>query len=294
MERREFLKLSSLALLGLSSCNIRLFAPHQPLGLQLYSIRKELSENLEQSLEKVAALGYRNLEIYGYDGSIFGKPVKEFKTILNNTGLKVVSSHHITGIANKTEGSLKYGWEKAIENLHFLGAEYMVCAYLLENERTDEIYQSLPELFNKAGEQTKQANIQFAYHNHDFEFRKMGKQTVYDFILKNTNSNLVKMELDLYWITKAGYEPLDYFEKYPGRFPLWHVKDMAAGTGDFAAVGSGVIDFKKIFMKKDKAGLKHWLVEQDESKTDIFESLKTSRNYIRNHFDINDFDKKQP
>lgn len=160
----------------------------------------------------------------------------------------------------------------------------MVYAYLFPEQRTPEIYNSLPEIFQKFGEISQEGGIQFAYHNHDFEFEKLNGEIIYDFLLKNTSDNLVKMELDLYWITKAGLDPVDYFKKYPGRFTLWHVKDMAAGTKDFVEVGSGIIDFQRIFASQQVAGLKHWFVEQDETKRNIFESLKMSRDYIRKHF----------
>jgi len=261
----------------------KLFAQNgktKSLGVQLYTIRDAVAKDLEGSLERLAALGYNNIELFGYNGTFFGKTPKEFKSILAKTGITVVSSHHTTGIGMKGKGTLTDGWDKAIEDLHSLGAEYMVCSYLFPAERTVEIYKSLPDLLNKSGEKTKSAGIQFAYHNHDFEFEKLDDSRVYDFIISNTSGDLVKMEMDLYWISKAGQDPVAYFDKYPGRFVMWHVKDMEAGTGAITEVGQGVIDFDRIFAAREKAGLKHWFVEQDTSKRDIFESLKMSRDYL--------------
>ncbi|WP_223558762.1 sugar phosphate isomerase/epimerase family protein [Chryseobacterium lathyri] len=281
MQRKDFITLSSLGFLGLYSCGISKINSKKPLAIQLYTIRDAVSDNLEKALEKLVALGFTELEIYGYNGTFFGKSRTEFQTILKQTGLKVISSHHTTGIIHKDRGTLLYSWEKAVEDLHFIGAEYMVCSYLFPEERTVENYKKLPELFEKCGEATQKAGIQFAYHNHDFEFEKLeDDKSVYDFILENTSSDLVKMEMDLYWISKAGLDPLVYFEKYPGRFPLWHVKDMKAGTKDFTEIGNGLIDFKKIFSAKEKAGLKHWFLEQDSSDKDIFESIRISKKYI--------------
>lgn len=281
MQRKDFITLSSLGFLGLYSCGISKINRKKPLAIQLYTIRDAVSDNLEKALEKLVALGFTELEIYGYNGTFFGKSRTEFQTILKQTGLKVISSHHTTGIIHKDRGTLLYSWEKAVEDLHFIGAEYMVCSYLFPEERTVENYKKLPELFEKCGEATQKAGIQFAYHNHDFEFEKLeDDKSVYDFILENTSSELVKMELDLYWISKAGLDPLVYFEKYPGRFPLWHVKDMKAGTKDFTEIGNGLIDFKKIFSAKEKAGLQHWFLEQDSSDKDIFESIRISKKYI--------------
>lgn len=280
MNRKDFIALSSLGFLGLYACGTsNLMNNRKPLAIQLYTIRDAVAENLEKSLERLAGLGFKQLEIYGYDGKFFGKTRKEFQSILKNTGLEVISSHHTTGVIHNSKGTLLNDWEKSVEDLHFIGSEYMVCSYLFEEERTLEYYKKLPELLNKSGETTNKAEIAFAYHNHDFEFEKFDDKTVYDFILDNTDSDLVNMELDLYWISKAGFNPLTYFEKYPKRFPLWHVKDMKAGNKDFTEVGNGTIDFKTIFEAKEIAGLKYWFLEQDSSDKDIFESVEMQKVY---------------
>lgn len=281
MKRRQFIQNVSLGAAALYSNN--LFADvskKKSLAVQLYTVRESVAKNLESTLERLAGLGYKTLEIYGYNGTFFGKTASEFKTILANAGMKVVSSHHTTGITMKSKGTLTDGWDKAIEDIHAIGGEYMVCAFLFPNERTDDHYKALPDMLKKAGTATKAAGIQFAYHNHDFEFQKLGDTLAMDFIISNTPADLVKIELDLYWISKAGYDPVAYFEKYPGRFPLWHVKDMEAETKAITEVGNGTIDFDNIFAARKKAGLKYWFVEQDTSKRDMFESLTISRDYV--------------
>lgn len=281
MERRKFIGTLGLGALGVyvTGCTS---APAEAgsMGVQLYSVRDAVAQNLEKALEQLAAIGYNKLEIYGYNGTFFGKTAAEFNTILKNTGMRVVSSHHLAGIAPRSNGSLRVGWEKAVEDVRAIGGEYMVCAYLFPEERNDEIYAALPEILDESGEVTKRMGIQFAYHNHDFEFLPYGDSTFFDQLISQTSPELVKMELDLYWISKAGKDPVAYFEKYPGRFPLWHVKDMEAGTGDITEVGNGTVDFQRIFAARDTAGLKEWFVEQDVSKGDMFESLKKSRNYL--------------
>lgn len=277
MKRRHFLQSITLATAGLYTNH--LMADNykkKSLGVQLYTVRDAVSKNLEGALERLAALGFDNIELYGYNGTFFGKSAAEFKSILAKTGITVFSSHHTTGFAMKGKGTLTDGWEKSVEDLHTIGAKYMACSYIFPNERTAENYKKLPELLDKSGTVTKSAGIQMAYHNHDFEFQKFEDTLVYDHLLTKTSSDLVKMELDLYWISKAGQDPIKYFEKYPGRFELWHVKDMSAGAGEITEIGNGVIDFDRIFAAKKKAGLKHWFVEQDTSKGDMFESLKTS------------------
>ena len=281
MKRRHFIQNLSLGAAGLYMSPLLADQfKKKSLNVQLYTVRDAVSKNLEGTLERLAGLGYKNIELYGYNGTFFGKTASEFKTILGNTGIKVLSSHHTTGIAMKGKGTLSDGWDKAVEDIHAIGAEYMVCAFLFPNERTPEIYKSLPVMFEKAATSTKAAGIQFAYHNHDFEFEKLDDTLVYDFLLKNTPGDLVKMEMDLYWISKAGQDPVAYFEKYPGRFAMWHVKDMEAGTKAITEVGNGTIDFDRIFKARKKAGLKYWFVEQDTSKRDMFESLTISRNNL--------------
>lgn len=282
MERRDFIKTLGIGAASLST--VDLFAAgkkSKSLGLQLFSVREFVAKDLEGTLEKVAALGYKELEIYGYNGTFFGKTTNEFKTILKNTGVKVVSSHHAAGIGMKSKGSLTDGWEKAVEDLDAIGAKYMVCPYLFPNQQNNETYALLPDLLSKSGEVTKSAGIQFAYHNHDFEFKKYNENTlVFDHIINNTPADLVKIELDLYWIIKAGHDPIAYFEKYPGRFPLWHVKDMEAGNKDITEVGHGTIDFDKIFAARKIAGLEKWFVEQDVTKGNMFESIKSSHDFL--------------
>ncbi len=227
----------------------------------------------------LGSIGYNQLEIYGYNGTFFGKTPKEFKTILANTGMKVISSHHVSGYGMKIKGSLQDNWKQTVEDLAAIDSKYMGCSYLFPNERTKEIYTALPDLLNSCGEVSKTAGIQFIYHNHDFEFEQFGDTLAYDHLQNKTDANLVKMELDLYWIYKAGKDPLAYFNKYPGRFPLWHVKDMST-AGEITEVGNGTIDFAKIFAARKKAGLKHWFVEQDISKGDILESLQSSHKFL--------------
>ena len=160
----------------------------------------------------------------------------------------------------------------------------MVCAYLSEAERGNlDHYKYVAEQLNKAGERCQKAGLQLCYHNHDFEFQgPAGSQLPYDLLLTSTDKKLVKMELDLYWITKAGQDPLALFKQHPGRFPLWHVKDMAkTPQKSFTEVGNGSIDFKKIFARADEAGLQYFFVEQDSTPGSPFDSVTKSLAYIR-------------
>jgi len=280
ISRKSFIKASAFALVTpmLSKLDLGMRAPSK-IGLQLYTLRNEISKDLEGTLKKVSEIGYKEVETFGYsDGKFFGKTPKEFKALLKTYGLNPVSGHYGAGVENtKTKGTLSNEWERAVSDAAELGQKYVVCAYLTPNERKSiEDYKKYTDLFNKAGEVAKKAGLQFAYHNHDFEFQKLNGELGYDYIAGKTDANLVKLELDLYWIVKAGMDPVDLFKKYPGRFPLWHVKDMDKGDKSFAEVGNGSIDFSKIFAARKTAGLTHFFVEQDMTKGPVFEAITTS------------------
>jgi sugar phosphate isomerase/epimerase len=252
------------------------------LGVQLWTIREYLKKDLTGSLARLAKLGYNEIEVFDYDGTYWGKSPKEFSKICNDLGLTIISSHYFTGRHNPAlKGSLVNGWDKAIEDAAAMNIRYMICAWLYKEERTSlDLYKALADMLNKAGEACSKYKIQFGYHGHNFEFPPIDGVVPYDLLLQNTDKELVKMEADLYWITRAGVDPVEYFKKYPGRFPLWHVKDMERGSEQFAEVGHGVIDFDRIFAQRNTAGLQHWFVEQDQTSREPFESLAMSRDYI--------------
>src|SRR5207248_9275300 len=162
------------------------------------------------------------------------------------------------------------------------GHEYVVVPWIPEEKRkTLDDWKSVAAVFNQAAQMTKDAGLQFAYHNHDFEFPKLDGQVPYDVLLQNTDPKLVQLEIDLYWITKAGQDPLTYFARWPGRVPLVHVKD-SAGPPDnkMMDVGAGTIDWKKIFAREDQAGIRHAFVEHDQP-ADAFASIKASCDYLK-------------
>lgn len=220
--------------------------------------------------------------MFDYNGTFWAKSPKEFSKICNDLGLTIVSSHYKTGRHDNAKGTLLNGWDKAVDDAAEMNIKYMVCAWLYKEERVSiDLYKALAEMLNKAGERCSKAKIQFGYHSHNFEFPPIDGIVPYDLILQNTDKELVKMEADLFWITKAGVDPVAYFTKYPGRFPLWHVKDMERGSEQFAEVGHGVIDFDRIFAAREVAGLEHWFVEQDQTSREPYVSLTMSRDFIQ-------------
>lgn len=281
--RRDFLKNSILAGAGamlLPSC---VSEDRQLTGIQLYTLRDFMNQNPEDTLEKVASIGYQEVELAGYsDGKFYGRAPADFKQLLVKPGLKPISGHYQTGITNpEDKGTMINDWDQAVEDAHEIGQQYMVLAYLHNEERKSiEDYYQLTELINKSAEKCKEAGIQFAYHNHDFELEELNGELPYDIFLKETDPDLVKMELDIYWTVKAGVDPVELFKKDRGRYVLWHVKDMDE-QGNFTAVGTGTIDYKSIFNKEDMAGLKHFFVEQDQIKGDKWESVITSYKNIQ-------------
>jgi len=278
--RRDFLLQSGVLSSAFISNPSGFFKKNSKVGLQLYTLRNDLSKDAKGTIQKVAAIGYKEVESFGYhDGKYFGMTAKEFATFLKGLGLTTPSGHY--GLGNLTKG-----WETAIEDAKTVGQKYMVLAYLQENERkTLDDYKKVADTMNNAAKMCKAAGIQFCYHNHDFEFVDLGSGIGYDILTKNTDPGLVKFELDLYWATKANQKPVDLFKKYPGRFPLWHVKDMDnTDKHYFTEVGNGTIDFKSIFANAKTAGMKHFFVEQDDCQPGPpLTSIATSFNYIEHN-----------
>ncbi len=240
------------------------------IGLQLYTLRDLINKDLQGTLASVADIGYTWLEAAGYsDGKFYGLAPSEFKTMVNDLGMKVVSSH----VSFMPEQS------RQVIDAHLeLGVSYIVYPWKSMPEKPiRDDYSKAADLYNMLGEACKREGLKFGYHNHDFEFVKIDDTTGYDLLLKLTEPGSVTFEADLYWMVFAGVDPLAYFRKYPGRFDLWHVKDMEDNPEkDFAPVGTGMINFEEIFDQEDKTGLVYFFVEQDQCKLDPLESISIS------------------
>lgn len=291
MNRRTFLFQSTAlaagtlfvpSFLGCAAEAAKVSAP----GLQVYTIREALAEDFKGSMKRVADLGFKNIELFAYsNGQYFGYSIPEVKTLMSELGLQVKSSHVGTGFTNPDAvGTMSNGWEQTVRDAAELGQEYIALAYLTESEReTLDDYKKVAELLNQCGETAKNAGLQMAYHNHAFEFEQMDDTIPFDLLLNECDPDLVKFEMDLYWTARAGVDPVSYFQQYPGRFPLWHVKDMGAGEEQFfAAVGEGVIDWKNLFSHAGTAGLDYYFVEQDATKSgEPFAEIDKSINYLK-------------
>ena len=276
--RREFVTsaLGGVGLLGLFLKSEKVLAKFSrridSIGLQLYTVRRELESDFDSTLRKVAAIGYREVEFAGY----YNHTPSQVRQILKNAGLSSPSTH-------LSQQTIAHDLGRAIESAKVIGNRYLVLGYLQPEKRKSlDDYKALADLLNRAGEDCRKAKLQLAYHNHDFEFASTNGQVPYDLLLSTTDRELVKMELDLYWITKARQRPEDYLVQYPGRFEMLHIKDMD-GTPKrfFTEVGRGIIDFKRILEQSRLAGVKHYFVEQDEMSGSPFESIKTSYDYLK-------------
>jgi sugar phosphate isomerase/epimerase len=253
-----------------------------PIGVQLYTVRDLMKNDFEGTIAEVARIGYKEVEFAGY----FGRTADQVKAVLDKNGLKAPSTH-------VQYDELDDKFPSVIEFSKTIGLEYIICPWIPpELRKSPDIWKQASEKFNKCGEQSKAAGMQFGYHNHWFEFLPTNGVLPYDELLRLTDPNLVKMEMDLCWISTTGTDPVKYFEKYPGRFPLVHVKDVKTmpkvtqggaqnfgDTVDLTEVGSGVIDWKRIFAHANQAGIKHYIVEHDHPKQPL-ESIKGSYEYL--------------
>lgn len=298
LTRRNFIKKSGLALGALSVTNhafslSTLWEKESYLpGLQLYTIRDQMQEDPDRSLKKVADIGYKLVEHATYSGNqqFYGMTTAEISRVLKDNGLKMSSGHYAFGDED-TPGTLLNGWEQAVEDAKEVGLKYMVCPSIPHGRNTDD-YKKRAEDFNKAGEVCRSAGIQFCYHNHNFEFEEIDGQLPYEILLDETDSDLVKMEMDIFWVNRAGYDPINLFGKDPGRYVLWHVKGMSrvndkgktsGGASAITEVGNGVIDWASIFTRAKKSGMENFFVEQDITPKNPFPSIKSSLTYLQNN-----------
>jgi sugar phosphate isomerase/epimerase len=260
------------------------------IGLQLYTVRAAMKKDFGGTIARVAATGYNEVEFAGY----YNNSPKEIRELLDKDGLVAPSCH-------VDYGTVENKWPETIEAAKVVGHSYIICPWIDEKQRAETGgWKRAADLFNKAGEASQKADIQFGYHNHSFEFQPaetLGGKLPYDFLLAETDPKLVAMEMDLCWISVAGKNPIDYFDKYPGRFPLVHVKDWVKDSthssgykgamgqsvtynGRMANVGEGSIDWKNLFAHADNAGIKHYFVENDDPKS-AFDDIRISYNYLR-------------
>jgi len=292
--RRDFLKISAAGTAGMmllgSGASLAAVSEDRKkfgVGLQLYTIRDAMAADLMGSLKKLSALGYKNLELAGYaDGKFYGHTPAEFKKIVADLGMVTISSH----AAVESKG-ITMDTAKLMADSHAaLGVKYCIQPWVNDEDRTIEKFKKMVGDWNKVGKIMKGVGIQFGYHNHNFEFKNMnGVVPYYDIYMPEMDKDLITMELDLFWACKGGQNPVEMFNKYPGRFQLLHLKDMKTNQppffdvikDDICSVGVGVIDFRKILAAKKVAGVKYTFVEDDnQGMGKPWEALEVSINNL--------------
>lgn len=280
MERRKFIQSASMAAVGMLAAPSLLEAAMKKkkgLGLQLYSLRDVMPQDPKGVLKKVAGFGYNQVETYGYkEGKLFGLTAKEFGEYCKSLGIKVTSGHYGIDV-------MRLDLQRAIDDAAAIGQKYIVIPYLGGAERTSiDDYKKRCEEFNKAGEIAKKSGIRFGYHNHAFEFENMGGQIPFDVMLAELDPKYVGMEMDIFWVVNAGFDPIQYFTKYPGRFEQWHIKDMdKTDKNRNADVGTGTIDFKALLAKAKLSGLTNFYVEQETYPGTPIDSIEKSAAYVK-------------
>lgn len=273
MKRREFLVTTGSALLG-SACWNEARTAHAPfidrIGLQLYTVRDMMAQDFEGTLATVARIGYQEVEFAGY----FDRTPGQVHDALASAGLTSPATHL------ENASMLEDDWDDVVASARAIGHQYVVVAWIdAHQRRTVADWRRIAALLERRGADARAAGLTLAYHNHSYEFEDLGGGVIgYDILCEETSAENVPLEMDLFWTVQGGRDPLDYFARYPGRFPCVHVKDMAA-DGRMVDPGRGQIDFPAIVAERDTAGIRHWFVEHD-NPTNVMETLRMGYAYL--------------
>ncbi|WP_396635110.1 sugar phosphate isomerase/epimerase family protein [Maribacter sp. R86514] len=242
-------------------------------GVQLYSFRDGMLADPKKTLEQIASLGFKEIESAGSSkGYYYGLTPSEMASTCKQLGMSLTSGHV----------HLDDKFEQTMEDAVASGQEYLICSSLPTEGQTIDNYKSVAEQFNIAGEACKKRGLKFGYHNHEYEFESENGEVLYDVLMDNTQEDLVHMELDLGWVVVAEKDPLYYFKKYPGRFPLWHLKDMNMHEKVSTEFGKGILDIDLMLKNKELSGVKHIYIEQEEYANNPFKSMQYNMKYLNN------------
>jgi sugar phosphate isomerase/epimerase len=288
MKRRTFLKQTGLVTSFAFLHPPVLFKEKFKLGLQLYTIRDAIAKDVRKALKQIESFGYEEVETYGFNKGYWGMESKVAKQLLDDNNLSTSAGHYDFDkflLHNASADDMKRYVDTCITGAHTLKQQYIIWHWLDPQLRTIEKFKLVAETLNKVGEQVKKSGLQLAYHNHDFEFVQHKGQIGYDIILNETDASLVKLEMDLYWVTNASkLKPRDWFMKQPGRYVSWHIKDMAKTNRDLhTTIGDGTINFNSILSDAKLAGVKHIFVEQGNNYIpDDISCVQRSAEYVKN------------
>lgn len=250
--------------------------------IQLYSVRDLLKDNnnLEQVLKQLAEMGYTSVEAANYgDGKFYGKTPQEFKQLVEAAGMTVLSSHTTRALTDQELASGKYDealkwWDQCIADHKAAGMKYIVTPWMSVPKTVKDL-QTYCDYFNEIGKRCKEAGLQYGYHNHNHEFQKVeDKEVMLDYMLAHTNPEYVFFQMDVYWVVRGQSSPVDYFNQYPGRFKMLHIKD-------HREIGqSGMVGYDAIFRNTDKAGVQDIVAEIEKYSVPVLESVKQSLDYL--------------
>ncbi len=273
--RRDFLKQSGTGALGLFVLpSLTLHSPNeQLLGVQLYSFRDAMAKDALGTLEQIASIGIKEIEsARSKKGLYYGLSPKDMQQACKDLGMTLQSGHV----------ALDSHFQDTMEQAVASEQPYVICSSMPSKGQTVDNYKKVAEAFNKAGEDCKKLGLKFGYHNHAYEFESDKGKVLYDVLMDETDPELVHMELDLGWVIMGGKDPLDYFKKYPGRFPLWHLKDMHLGRKESTEFGKGGLDIKAMMQHREASGVKHIFIEQEEYASTPLESMKHNMAFLKN------------
>jgi sugar phosphate isomerase/epimerase len=285
MTRRTFLHRAAMASAA-GTLPVQQQRPYR-MGLQLFTMRAAMSTDVAGTLKRIADLGYEEVETYGFDPQGIGyyrMPAKTFAQLLRDNNLATPSGHYdLNRFVTTSEDDLKRYMDRCIEGAKLLGQTYVTWPFLDPGSRTLDSFKTVARRLNLIGQQAKAAGLLVAYHNHDFEFVEHHGQIGYDIVLKETDPALVKLQIDLYWIARASaLSAAEWFKRQPGRFVMWHVKDMHKISRDYTELGNGAVDFSQIFPHARFAGLQHYFVEQGGNFThDPFRTIADGAEYMK-------------
>jgi sugar phosphate isomerase/epimerase len=241
-------------------------------GVQLYTFRKEMAADAIGTLKQIAGLGIKQIESAQSDkGHYYGLTAKEMKQACSDLGMTLRSGH--VHIDDK--------WKQTMEEAAASGQEYIICSTMPTSGQTVDNYKKVAGSFNKAGEECKKMGLKFGYHNHEYEFESENGQVLYDVLLANTDADLVHMEMDLGWVVAGGKNPLDYFAKHKGRFPLWHLKDVNVALKKSTEFGKGGLDITAMLNHQKQSGLKYFFIEQEDYEHTPLESMQYNMDYLK-------------
>ncbi len=249
------------------------------IALQLYSLREDIKSDYAGTIKKVGEMGYTAVEAAGYgEGKFYGKTPEEFKKDIESAGMSMLSSHTAKQLSEEELSSKNFSeslkwWDECIAAHKAAGAKYIVAPWM-DVPKTIEDLQTYCEYYNEIGKRCKENGLLFGYHNHSHEFTKIDDQVMYDYMIKNTDPELVFYQMDVYWVVRGGLSPVDYFNNYPGRFKLLHIKDNKE-LGQ-----SGMVGFDAIFKNTDSAGTEYLVVEVEQYNYTPEESVKRSLDYL--------------